>query len=236
MGSGPARSALRRGLGLAVRCLVLASSWRRRPWRSPGWPRSRLDGRDAGPQDLRQVGGLLLGLGQVQAGRADDVVALDLGLDDGLERLAVGVAVLVGLEVLGHRVDERRGHLQLLRPDLDVLVQEGEVGLAHLVGPQQGLQRDDPLPDPQRGQRLALAQRDLGHRHLPRRLQGVAEQHVRPGARPARVRCSSSWPRRWARPGRLGAKCSTSIRWAVTSGRSARSSSVSTTMSPVGSS
>ena len=137
--------------------------------------------RDAGPQDLGQVGGLLPGLGRFLAGRADDVVALDLGLDHGLERLAVGVVVLVGLEILGHRVDERGGHLQLLRPHLDVLVEEGEVGRAYLVGPQQGLQRDDALPDPQRGQRLALAQRDLGHRHLPRRLERVAEQHVRPG-------------------------------------------------------
>ena len=148
-----------------------------------GLAAAALGRRHAGPQDLGQVGGLLLGLGQVQAGRPDDVVALDLGLDHGLERLAVRVVVLIGLEVLGHRVDERGGHLQLLRPDLDVLVQEGEVGLAHLVGPQQGLQRDDPLPDPQRGQRLALAQRHLGHGHLARRLQGVAEQRVRPDAR-----------------------------------------------------
>ena len=136
----------------------------------------------AGAQDLGQVGGLGLGLGQVRALRADDVVALDLGPDHRLERLAVGVVVLVGLEVLGHGVDERGGHLQLLRPDLDVFVQEREVGLTHLVRPQQGLQGDHPFPDPQRGQRLALAQRDLGHRHLARLLQRVAEQYVGPDA------------------------------------------------------
>src|SRR5207248_7748079 len=95
-----------------------------------GLAAAALGRRDAGPQDLGQVGGLLPVLGQVQAVRADDVVALDLGLDDRLERLPVGVAVLAGLEVLGHRVDERGGHLQFLRPDLDVLVQEGELGLA----------------------------------------------------------------------------------------------------------
>ena len=147
----------------------------------------RLGRLDAGAQRLRQVGRTArLARGRRLADRPDDLVALDLGLHERLERLPVGVLVERRIEVLGHRVDQRGGHLQLLRTDVDVLVEELEVRCAHLVRPEQGLEDEHAVPYPQRRQGLPLPDRHLGHGHPPRSLERVAEQRV--GADPGGLR------------------------------------------------
>src|SRR3954453_9288383 len=75
-----------------------------------------------------------------------------LGLEQRGHGLAVVVGELGGVEGPGHRADERLGHLQLLRPDADVLVQEREVGTADLVGPAHRVQYQDAVAHPHRRQ------------------------------------------------------------------------------------
>ena len=134
---------------------------------------------DARAERLGEVGRAAAGVRRRRlADRPDHLVALDLGLHERLERLPVGVLVQRRIEVLGHRVDQRGGHLQLLRPDVDVLVEELEVGRAHLVRPQQGLEDEHAVPHPQRRQGLPLPDRHLGHGHPPGSLERVTEQRV----------------------------------------------------------
>ena len=52
-------------------------------------------------------------------------------------------------------------------------------GLAHLVRPDHRLHDDDAVAHPQRGQLLAVADRDLDQADLPARVERVAQQHVR---------------------------------------------------------
>ena len=132
----------------------------------------------AGLQRVQQAGRLRRG-GR-PGGRAH-LAALGLGLDQFLQRLPVPVVVLVRVEVLGHRVDERGRHPQFLGADVDVLVEEREVRGAYLVGPQHRLQHQQAVAAAEHGQRLTLAQRHPGHRDLAGTFQGVPEQHVGPG-------------------------------------------------------
>src|SRR3954452_25394110 len=102
-----------------------------------------------------------------------------LGLEQRGHGLAVVVGELGGVEGPGHGADERLGHLQLLRPDADVLVQEREVGTADLVGPAHRVQHQDAVAHPHRRQRLALPDGDLGDGDLAGVVEGVAQEHVR---------------------------------------------------------
>ncbi len=58
-----------------------------------------------------------------------------------LDRLGVVVLELVGHVVAGQGVDERRGHRELLARRVRLLRERLELRGAHLVGPEQGLQR-----------------------------------------------------------------------------------------------
>ncbi len=176
------RGLLRRGLlggGLLRRRLLgrrLPSPQRRpaTPCRLAAALLRRVDRRAQRRHQVDDVAGvrlLLLGL--------DDLAALDLGLDDRLERLAVVVGVLLGLEVAGHALHQRARHLAFLRAQLDVLVEEAEVGRAHLVRPDHRVQHDHAVAHPQRRQLLAVADRHLDHADGLALLQRVAQQHVR---------------------------------------------------------
>src|SRR3954469_21599019 len=126
---------------------------------------------DRGPQRAHQVDHGRTGVGHL--GHGLHVAAGGLRLDQRLHRGAVVVAELGGVEVAGHRGDQRLGHLQLLRPYRDVLVEEAEVRRPDLVGPAHGVQDQHAVTHPQRGQRLPLPDGDLGDGDLPGVLQGV---------------------------------------------------------------
>src|ERR1017187_939015 len=121
--------------------------------------------RQARPQHVSQEAGI--GRSGARLPRPDHVTALELGGYQFLQRLAVAVPVLRGVEIHGHRADQGCGHLQFLRVHLDVLVKERKDGLAERSGPQQSLQHQHAGPGPQGREGLPLAERDLGHRHLP---------------------------------------------------------------------
>src|SRR3954471_167652 len=110
-----------------------------------------------------------------------------LGLERGGQRLAVVVGVLGRVEVTGHGGDQRLGHLQFLRPDGDLLVEEPEVGTADLVGPAHGVQHEDALAHTHGRERFPLPDGDLGDGHLAGVLQRVPQQHVRPDGRAVRL-------------------------------------------------
>src|SRR5262249_50017061 len=69
----------------------------------------------------------------------DHLVALHLRRHELFQRLPVTVAVHRRVEVHRHRVDQRGGHLQLLRAHLDILVEELGVGRAALIRHRPGL-------------------------------------------------------------------------------------------------
>ena len=154
----------------------------------------------------------------------DHLAALHLGVDDLLQRRPVVVGELVRVEVAGHRVDQRAGHRQLRRPDRDVLVEEAEVGLADLVGPQHRVEHQHALAHPQRGELLALAQRHLDDRHpvASRSARRAAARTAWPPCPPAPgstpCRRGSGRP---ARPARTPARRSRA-RWTAAGRRSRR--------------
>ena len=149
----------------------------RRPPSPPAPPLALLGRLDAGAQRGHEVDDGAGG--RLRLGRRDDLAALDLGLDHGLQRLAVLVLVLRGVELAGERLDEAAGHRQLLRAHLDVLVEEAELGRAHLVRPQHRLEHEHAVAHAQRRQRLPVAQRHLDDGDLAGLLERVAQQHVR---------------------------------------------------------
>src|SRR5215217_8608916 len=108
----------------------------------------------AAPQGAHQVDDGAAGV--LRLFRLHDLAAGLLGLQQGGEGGPVLVGELGGIEAAAHRRDQRLGHLQLLRPHADVLVEEAEVRRPDLVGPAHGVQHHDAVPDPQRGQRLAV--------------------------------------------------------------------------------
>src|SRR5688572_11715872 len=136
---------------------------------------------DAAPQRAHEVDDGTAGV--LDLGRLRDLATALLGLQKRGHRLAVVVGELGRVELAGHRGDQRLGHLQLLRPDGDVLVEEAEVGLTDLVGPPHRVQHEHPVADAQHGQRLALPDGDLGDGDLAGVLERVAQQHVRAGRR-----------------------------------------------------
>ena len=97
-----------------------------------------LGGRDRLLQRGEQVDDLAGGLGRGLG--ALDLAALDLGLDQRLDRAGVVVLELGGVEVAGQGLDEHVGHLDL--GVLDVADLHVEVGHPDLVGPHHRLQHD----------------------------------------------------------------------------------------------
>ena len=123
------------------------------------WPAAPPSGRR--PVPVVRLGG----------GRRDDLVALDLGLDQRLQRLAVLVGVLRRVEVAGQR---RRSGLAPSSPPRASRRRPRrgtpKSGVADLVRPQHRLQHQHAVAHAQHGQRLALAQRDLDDRDPAGRL------------------------------------------------------------------
>ncbi len=98
----------------------------------------------------------------------DGLLALDLGLDDGLEGFAVLVLVLRRVELAGHRGHELLGHLQLGRLEVVILVTEVELrNGADLIGPVKGGQKHRVGERVERGQRLAVLDDHLADRGEP---------------------------------------------------------------------
>jgi hypothetical protein len=105
---------------------------------APGSPRSG--------HEVDDLGRLL------DQGRGDDLLAGRLLLDDLEELLAVGVGVLLGLEVARQRLDELPRHVELLlaRRDvvaagdlLDALERDDLVGVPHGLDAQRAVERTD---------------------------------------------------------------------------------------------
>ena len=84
-------------------------------------------------------------------------------------------------------------------------------GVADLVRPEHRLEHEDAVAHPQRGERLALAQRDLDDRDPVGALQRVAQQHVRLGARSRPARGSSALAKKIGSTCSAGTNSSTSI-------------------------
>ena len=92
-------------------------------------------------------------------------LAGDLGLDDAHQRLAVLVAVLLGVELAGHGRDELLGHLPLGGLDLDVAaVHRQLVDGPDFVGPVEGGQEHRLGIRVDGGQLLAVLHDDLADR------------------------------------------------------------------------
>src|SRR6266545_4594104 len=108
-----------------------------------------------------------------------DLLARDLLLDDPEQRLPIFVLELRRAELVGEVVDEALGHLHFLRPDIDILVEDLELGYPDLVRPEHRLQYEDGVFEAQRAEVLLLPQGDLGHRHPAVLLHGLSEQRVR---------------------------------------------------------
>ena len=113
--------------------------------------------------------------------RLERLAALEFGLDQLLQLLAVLVGVVLGVEVVGEAVDQHRGHLQLGRLDADRILERGELGRADLVGPEQGLDHQHLVADPQRGQPGLLPEGEVDDGDPVGLLQGLPQQHVRLG-------------------------------------------------------
>ncbi|WP_425551856.1 hypothetical protein [Dietzia cercidiphylli] len=114
------------------------------------------------PQRREQIGHLVVAVivRRLLLLHRERLTAGRLGLDQLRELILVVVLILLGLEVRRHGLDERRRHLDLLRPDLGLLVQPLQNRRADLVRPQQRLQHQDVLEDPERTQASAVAQRE----------------------------------------------------------------------------
>ena len=140
-------------------------------------------GLDARLEELHQVDEVRalrhrLGLG--------DLDAVDLGLDDGHQRLAVLVLVLPGVERVGHRLDELLRHGQLGGLELVALVGQVQVlADADLVRPVERREQHRALERIERGERLAVPDHDLadrrealGGQHLAQQEEGLAADLV----------------------------------------------------------
>ena len=106
----------------------------------------------AGLQGAEQVGHAVAVVGRLLGHRRRAALP---GGALALDQLDHGVAVLVvelgRVEVGAEALHQRRGHGQLLRAQVDLGVEDVELGLAHLVGPEHGLQHDRPCPAPAAG-------------------------------------------------------------------------------------
>src|SRR3954454_5403928 len=176
VGSGPGARLLPRGRllrGGTGRCRVVVVR---------GAPAGALD---AAAQRAHEVDDGGAGVGDLRDRLHVDAALL--GLEQGGQCLAVVVGVLGRVEVTGHGRDQRLGHLQFLRPDGDLLVEEPEVGTADLVGPAHGVQHEDALAHAHGRERFPLPDGDLGDGHLAGVLQRVPQQHVRPDGRAVRL-------------------------------------------------
>ena len=95
----------------------------------------------------------------------DRLPAFDLGLDDLLERLAVLVLVLAGVELAGHRGDQLLGHRELGRLEGEVFLRQVQLlDGADLVRPVERRQEHRLVEWVERGQRLAVLDHDLADR------------------------------------------------------------------------
>ena len=139
----------------------------------------RLGGVDAALQGRQQVHDLAGGL--LRRRGALDLAAFDLGLHHRLDRFAVVVLELGGVEVAGQGLDEHLGHLHLGGLRLGG-VGGAEVGLTDLVGPHHRLHHDHVVANAQHGQRGPVAQRDRHQRHPVRGLERLPQQRVGLGA------------------------------------------------------
>src|SRR5712691_4882218 len=108
-----------------------------------------------------------------------DLLARNLLLDDLEQRLAIFVLELRRVELVGEVVDEALGHLHFLRPDLDLLVEDLELGGPDLVRPEHRLQHEDVVLEAKRAEVLLLPQGDLGHRHPAVLRHRLPKQRVR---------------------------------------------------------
>ena len=132
---------------------------------------------DAALQGREQVDDLgLLALGLRRLG---DVAALDLPRDELAHGLGVVVLELLRLVVARQGVDERGGHRELLVRRVRLLRERLELGVAHLVRPEQRLQDDDAVAHAEHGQGHPGAHRDGDERHPVGLLERVAQQDVR---------------------------------------------------------
>lgn len=139
--------------------------------------RDRLAQRLHEVDDLRALALLRLlaeGLGGVQR-----VALLELGVDELAELRLVVVLVLLRREVRLEARDELRRHGELLVGHLRLVVERGERGLAHLVGPQQRLEHEHVVPHAQRREPRALPERELHDRRPVGLLERAPHEHVR---------------------------------------------------------
>ena len=105
-------------------------------------------------------------------------MAGDLGIDHLLQRVPVVVGELVGVEVTGHARNQGVGHGPLLRTDVHVRLEEAEIGLTHLVGPDHRREHDDAVAHPQQSELLAVADRHLHEPGLATGVERVTQQQV----------------------------------------------------------
>src|SRR5215472_636075 len=136
--------------------------------------------REARTQRLRQPCGTACHF--LSPARPDNLTALGLRHDQILERIAVADTVDAGLEVRSHRADQGCGRPEVTRRNVDVLVEEGELGYAHLVGAEQGLHHEDAVPRAQRRESLTLPERDVRDGDAAGARQRVPEQDIGPSA------------------------------------------------------
>src|SRR5262245_25091151 len=124
---------------------------------APGPPGARR--REARAQRLRQPGGTACHL--LSPSGPDNLTALGLRRDQLLERIAVAVTVDAGLEVRGHRADQRCGRPELTGCNVDVLAEERKLGYAHLIGAERGLNHEDAVAQATRHEALTLTARHM---------------------------------------------------------------------------
>ena len=113
----------------------------------------------------------------------DELLALELGLDQLHQRVAVLVAVVLGGEWRLEHLDQRERHLELVLGDLGPL-ERLDGGRADLVGVVERFEEHAPLgARPQRAEPLLVADRDLRDCRQALRLQRLDQQRERFRAR-----------------------------------------------------
>ena len=163
------------------------ASW---PWTWPSAWRSAVGAAVAlrlpahGGEALLEGGHQVGGLGRLGlvGGRADDLLARGLVLEHLEQLLAVLVAVLVGLEVGGERLDQLLRHVELALLGLRRLLGEDVVaqvlGLRHLVVEAHRRHRQDVVHRADRGEVLLVAKDEAGDRDLAGVAHRLDEQGV----------------------------------------------------------
>src|SRR5699024_10105574 len=79
--------------------------------------------------------------------RVDRLTLLELLVEQGVQLLLVLISELLGIEVIAELLDQRPGHLHLLRLRLRSLAGGGEVDLPQVLGPAHGLQHHQVVMD-----------------------------------------------------------------------------------------